>query len=231
MAPFGASRAGLMSVAADDIPDSAVAHGVASDYDGSQWVASIGPNIEDLNGDPSKESVTANEESFDVVRYNGSDDISQTTDLSISTGPSTAPQAFIYVARLRDIQDAFPRMIDGGEREWEHYHRDDGDNNEHNILSDSNNVTSSTSADTDLHVWCVEGTTNPTFRLIEDNASGTTLASDNVTWDSLTGITLGGRADNSSYAPVDIAEYTVLASHSTEERDGEISRLMDKYGI
>jgi hypothetical protein len=214
------------------ILDSAVAHGVATDYDGTQWVADVGPNVPDADGDPSKTSVTANDTTFDVVRYDGTDDYSQTTNFSPSTGPNTADQAVIYVVRFRTIEDSFPKIFDGGVlSEFAHSHLDDSNNNVHRINSGGDAYSSSQSADTNWHVYCIEGTTANEFRLIEDSTNGSTIISASQTWSDLTGITFANRADDEIHGSIDMAEYTILADHSTDDRDTEIGRLLNKYNI
>ena len=72
MAPFGASRAGLMSVAEDDIPDSVVYQYDARTYDGSDtWTDDVGNQNMTIVGSPTKSTLS---DGSDSISGDGVDD-------------------------------------------------------------------------------------------------------------------------------------------------------------
>jgi len=208
------------------IPDSAIAHAVASDYDGSKWVADVGPDLPDDGGDPSQTSVTANSVTFDVVRYDESNgDYSSTTSLSTTGDPICA----IYVVQMRS-ETEFAHYIDGGSSdEFSHLLGRQADGLPHRIISGSTDVKGD-DADANFHVFCLEGD-GSTLRLIRDDPTNGAILSGNNGFSDLTGLTLVARADGVDKSNTDFAEYTVLENHTTQERDDEMNRLGEKYNI
>ena len=71
MAPFGASRAGLMSVAVDDIPDSVVVRNLMDEGSGTTAADAIGSNDLSLSG-PTWQSGIGNGDFY--LDFDGSDD-------------------------------------------------------------------------------------------------------------------------------------------------------------
>jgi len=227
----GRLRDGLRNVSTcvSVIPDSAIAHAVASDYDGSQWVADIGPDIPDAgSGSPTKTEITANSQSIDVVRYSRSDGgYSQTTNLSVSTGP----QAIIYVVKNRSpdgLTSPNPYYIDDSTADsFTHLLDSRAPGDPHWIFSSAGANTTGDDVDSNLHVFCLEGD-GSTMRLYRD---GNVILSDNSGFNLLSGLTLAAKGDGTGISDLDIAEYTVLADYPAQDRDDEINRLINKYGI
>jgi len=214
------------------IPDSAVAHGVASDYDGSKWVADVGPDIPDNSGNPTQTSVTNNGETFDVVRYDGSNDNSKTGNFAPSTGPNTSNQQFIFSFRLRSVVDDFPQFVDGGaEDEFAVFHRHNFDNNNLQGRSDNAQTPQGPSADNNWHIACLEATTTDDLRLLLDSGGNVVTSTSASDWSSMSGITLGSAGDSTKPSTIDIHEYTILEGGTATERDSEINRQANNVGI
>jgi len=209
------------------IPDSAVNHAVAADYDGSKWVSDIGPNLPDEGGDPVQKTKTYRNQSVEVVEYTDGSDYSQN---SLAVDGS---YCFIYVAAVRkpDASD-FHRFMDGGSPDsFSHFKRD---NDTHKIATNSFNVTGTDGeVDGDLNVYALEivGDGTGEFRLFENGTSSPIISADANSVESLSGFTLNAKAGGNDIAPHDYAEVTVLEDHPAEDRDAEVSRLLTKYNI
>ena len=100
MAPFGASRAGLMSVAADDIPDSAVAH-----YDATQEDFSDGGSVSTLTDfSGSNNDATGGTPTFLVDQRNGNAvfDFDSDDQLDSSTPDFAQPYSGVIAVQAND---------------------------------------------------------------------------------------------------------------------------------
>jgi hypothetical protein len=215
------------------IPDTAVANAKASDYDGSKWVANIGPDLPDGNGDPATNSVTIGGESFTAVRYDGSnEEFSHSNDSGFALNGDPLAIIITLIDNTPDKSE-FQYYIDGGSSDEFVAGKNDQAGSPLRLVS-GDISTSGDDADSNAHTFCVE-TDGSDARLLRD---GTAVLSGTGTPDDLTGFTINGRGDdgglgdsNVTYTDLDALEYTILENHSQKERDNEINRQMSKYNI
>jgi len=200
------------------IPDTVVANASASEYDGSQWVANIGPNIPDASGNPSQVAGVINGEP--VVRYDGSSDVSQTT----TTLATTEPFAVVFTAAQRSTGNA-NYLIDGGSKDNLAIQEADG---EYFLQRGESNGGGVGSTDTDFHVFALIGQSNGEIKLIKD---GNEFAAQSASSADLSGLTLGSDGNLSGNEDMDFAEYTVLEDYPASDLNSEIQRQADKFGI
>jgi hypothetical protein len=219
-------RTGAGDVLFSAIPDSVVANGRASEYDGSQWVADIGPNLPDAGGNPAQKQITENSTTFDVVEYQRSNgDFSETTNISLSGDP----QAVILAFKQRTPNSGNnEHALDGPSANQFTYLNSSSTN--HRVISGSSDAAGG-SPNSDFFVGTIEGDGSTLRFIINDNTSSP-LLSDSNGFDNLTGLRLGRQGGGSgSFANVDIAEYTVLENHTDSDRNQEIDRQMKKFGL
>jgi len=209
-------------VNADTIPDSAILNAKGTDYDGSKWVSNIGGDIPDAGGSPTQDTVTANNETYDVVSYDG-DDYSQNSNLSTSS----TKHAIIYTVSAD--------TVDTGDNE---YWIDGGNNNEFAVLMDNTSTqpyligmsssftTGPDDETTDWFTYCLERE-GDTQRLLRN---GTNIVNHSPGGVTLSGLTLMARFDGTNPHKADWAEVTVLEGQTQQERDSEIARQRSIYG-
>jgi hypothetical protein len=209
------------------IPDSAVFNVKARNYDGSKYVANIGPDLPDAQGDPTTTTVSIGGEDFTAVRYDNSNpDASQTTT-QIATGdpialvysvanrsPDTSPQHYVDT----DADDDFAHLLQS----------DTGD--PHRIFSNAFNVdVRGDDADSAFHTFAyVIGSSNGGTL----DRDGTNILSDGSASDpSLDGFTLAARGDLANPTDLDVLEVTALDNPSSSDIDDEVSRQRSEYNI
>jgi len=209
---------GNVLFSAGAIPDTVVANASASEYDGSQWVANIGPNIPDASGNPSQVAGVINGEP--VVRYDGSSDVSQTT----TTLATTEPFAVVFTAAQRSTGNP-NYLIDGGSKDNLAIQEANG---EYFLQRGGSNGGGVGSVDANSHVFALTGSNTDQIQLIKD---GSKLPAQTAASADLSGLTLGADGNLSRNEDLDVAEYSVLEDYPASDLNSEIQRQADKFGI
>jgi len=215
--------------AGPDIPGSAVFNIKAQNYDdaNNKYVSTIGPDLPDVQGNPSTTIVTIGGQNFTVVRYNrGNSDASQTTT-QIATGD---PIALVYSVAMRDPNTAPQHYLDTDSKDNFAHLLDSRAGDPHRILSNQYGVSvRGDDADSAFHTFAyVIGTVNGGTL----DRDGTNILSDGSASDpSLDGFTLGARGDLQNHSGLDVLEVTALDSPSTSDISQEVSRQRGVYNI
>jgi len=220
MAPIGGVRAGYLSAGKDAIPDSATLNVKAEDYDSTnnEFVANIGPNIPDAGGNPSV--LTDDLNGFDAVKYDGSDDYSQTTT-SIATTDNIAVVATFAISNLDDNGICF--NADGNT--W--FLNDDGGGDDWGIKQDTQ-LNVNYGHDTNYHTYSY-GVINETQFFEEDG--GRKGSVNNVTTvNDYDGFTIGAIGSGGFYKEMRLVETTVMDGSTSTDLTDEISRQRSEYG-
>jgi hypothetical protein len=202
------------------IPDTAVLHSTAADYDGSKWVDQVGSNnVPDAQGDPSVVSDQIN--GYPAVYYDGGDISQTTTDVA-----SSDPISVIFTARVRS-PGGDAGLIDGGSGNAFHI-RDLSGNEDHRLYRGGSAKLIAEPFDSNWHVWALTGTNGTDLALDID---GSNISSGALSSNILDGLTFAGDGDVVRAQEMDWAEFTVLENHTTAEKDEEVQRQANKYGI
>lgn len=205
------------------IPDSTVLNARASDYDGSTFQSNIGPNIPDANGSPTLVSGDIN--GYDAVDYDGTDDSSQTTT-SLST---TDPKAIIFTAAINTDNNGGVAIDSDSDLAFA---LNDDSSSDWNLFRGGTNGggLSSGTFDSNYHVYAMVGRNGSDIELEID---GTLEGSTSASTADLTGLTIGDRGalGQNNFEDINLAEITVLDNFATGDKDEEIQRQADKFGI
>jgi len=215
-------RTGAGDVLFSGIPASAVLNAVAGSYDASKskWVANIGPDIPDAAGNPSTTSNALN--GFDAVSYDGESDISQLTQ-SLS---STDPKAVVFTAAIFSLDDNGVPV--DAKTDLKFGLNDDTDDDWALFRGGTTHEINQAIHNTSFHTYSLNGQNSDEIGLdIDGIQQGSATASDGT----LDGLTIGGAGALRLEKEMDIAEITVLDGYSSGEKDSEISRQMNKYGL
>jgi len=204
--------------AGPDIPASAVLNLVASDYSGSTWIANIGADVADFQGNPTQTTDTNGGKTFDVVNYPGNDG---SQDTSFSTSGTFA---IICAFRFTSFNGTFNVVFDGGSQEEAQFLSQNPDYRIH--FDGGPGVNSAPLVDTNFHTAALESRSGG--RLLID---GNQVINYGSGGSGLSGITIGINPLNGAPAEMHMAELTVLENHTQTERDDEISRLSSEYNI
>ena len=222
MAPFGASRAGLMSVAEDDIPDSddLQAHYDFSEEDGSMPVSDLSGNGVDLdNGSYSGVGTEIN--GVQAGRFDR-DIIYNHTDLNIPK-PSTTFVVFEIVS-----SDAGDRYFDAGDpNDNSLFHSID---DEYTFGMDGNNSLASVAVEPtagDIKLLAAYGDEDEQrLDIFPDDETGTGPG-----WTgNQSGITVGGRGDLDNESDIKVGEILVYDGYKTDIADDVRSYIENKWG-
>jgi len=210
-----------------EIPDSVVLNVTASDYDpaNNKYVANIGPDVPDAGGDPTKTTDTvAGSSGVDVVDYDGSDDYSQTTQIS-STNDVIA---IVWTGKVKTTNNN-DFYVDGGSL-LELSMNDDDTADGWRLFRGGSNfaVSNSGSVKTDYVTYSLIGRNGNEVGLKINNNLVAGFAT-GQSFQQLTGATIGGRADG-SVAGSKFIEYSVIDSGTIADVDAEASRQGSKYG-
>ena len=211
-----------------DIPDSVVLNIKASDYDSTnnKYVANIGPDVPDVGGNPTKTTDTvAGSSDVAVVDYDGSDDYSQTTNIS-STDDVIA---VVWTGKTKTANNnGF--QIDGGSDLEFAMNDDNSDDGWRLFRGGSNQATDNEGSVTTDYV---------TYSLIGKNENEIGLKVNNnliagfATGESaseLSGTTIGGRADGDNLDAMKMVEMSVITEGSEQDADDEAARQGSEYG-
>lgn len=208
------------------IPDSTVANAIATDYDGSKWVANIGPDVTDAGGNPTKQNKTYRSNSIDVVKYKKSN--SDYSQINQSVGTKYC-LVITLASRSTGITDWLFDGDGGGGISFGVHHS----SGSYRIRADGIDETGGT-ADNNLHTFALEysGTGTDEFRFFKDSTSAL-ISGTPSSVPSHSNIFLNQRGDENadSEGDNDIREFTLLENHSTSDRDKEINRQMEKHNI
>lgn len=215
-----------------DIPNSVVVNAVASNYNGSKWVADIGPDLPDISGNPSKANVDINGDTVTVVRYNsGNNDASRSTASGYSLSSNSQAIVYTVINRVPEPSD-YRYYVDGGESDEFTHNLDGGESGRpHRIRSiDSGVDITGNDADSEPHTFALEGN-GDTFRLLRDKNE--IIKDTNSGFDSLSGFSLSVRGDgNLNYSSsLDVVEYSILDNHTNHDLESEIDRQMTNHNI
>ena len=226
MAPFGASRAGLMSVAEDDIPDSAIYQWDATELslsDGdsvSSWTDEIGEL--ELTG-----AATYRDDGINgvaAVEFDGTDD---TLDSAIDS--ETQPYEIILVAFTNETSstdgagflgwDSNDGFVVGGR----------GSGGIDALRSDGDDELQGDATDTDAHIWSAQFDGSESTIRRDGSDANTGSAGTGPIENSFA---LGSIDDGTNYLNGRIGEVLIYDSVlSASERGDEEDRLAEKWGI
>jgi len=208
------------------LPNSTVLNITGESYDeaANQYVANIGPDVGDASGDPSKVTNAIN--GFAGVKYDGSNDASQTTAFS-----TTADPIAIIVTGSEDTDDDNGIMVDGASSIEFAMNDDNGGDGYKTFRNPSNPGAQSNqgTSDTNFHVFALIGRNGDDIELQRDGSSLVPLNDQGSS--QLSGLTVGARGDIANFNDCTVAEVTVLDSFSQGDIDTEVQRQGDKYGI
>jgi hypothetical protein len=208
------------------IPNSAVLNITGESYDESanQYVANIGPNVADASGDPSKVTNAIN--GFAGVKYDGSNDASQTKAFSTTTDPIA-----IILTASEDTDDDNGIMVDGGSALELAMNDDNGADGYKTFrtFNDAGAQSNQGTSDTNPHVFALIGRNGDDIELQADGSSLVPLNDQGSS--QLSGLTVGARGDIVNFNDCTVAEVTVLDSFSGGDLNTEVQRQGDKYGI
>ena len=233
--PFGASRAGLMSVAADDIPDSDDLHAyydatelnLSDDDSVSTWTEETG-NENDLTQETSDNQPTFKTEIINgnsVIRHDGD------SDFLITTFQSTLQQALdvFIVAQKRSVgtDDRQRLFASDTADEVEYFSGNDSEGNNWAINA-GERLDSTTNEDTDPHIFHVKlNGTESIMRL-----DGSQIASGDVGANNLGGLTTAARGSGDvEHGDFDHGEILLYPDRTTSQIESVESYLADKWGI
>ena len=225
MAPFGASRAGLMSVAEDDIPDSVEYQWVGGDYDESEgeWTDRLSNiTLTDDEGSPTLESDQINGEP--AVRYDGGEQ-------SISNSNALDEDAPLTVFIVSDLKNnETDDMFWGDVDDLQTFFQDEGGGFYRLRVNDNSLETTDRPAEQGWQIReaVLGGSGDEIIR-----ESGEELESDDISSAGLSGFIISGRSegDTSRMLEQDVAEVTILVDPTEDETTQERERLSSKYGI
>lgn len=220
----GLSKPSVSASVGPAIPDSAVLYAEASDYDGSQWVSQVGPNIPDQNGNPETKTKTYRSQDTTVVEYSdGNSEWSQTTNLSLSN----SKQAVIAVIAQKSVDSAGNNhaFFDGGAQD-EFLALDA--KTEWRMISGDIDIRAD-STDTILNILLLERNGSDLDLFVNDMSNPLLSATGNL--DDITGLTLNANASGRINGDNDIAMVEVLEDYSDSELSDETSRLKSEYNI
>jgi hypothetical protein len=210
-----------------DIPDSVVLNVTASDYDSTnnEYVANIGPNVPDEAGNPTKTTDTvAGTSDVDVVDYDGTDDYSQTTQISTSSDVI----AIVWTGKVKTANDnGF--YVDGGSLLELTMNDDDTTDGWRLFRGGSNQaVNNSGSVTTDYATYSLIGRNGNEVGLKVNN----NLVAGFATGESaqqLTGATIGARGDG-AVAGSRFVEYSIIDGGTIADVDAEATRQGSVHG-
>jgi len=216
-------RTGAGDVVFSARPDSVVLNATGENYDGSQFVSTIGPNIPDINGNPSIVADDLN--GFDAVQYQKSNNDESETTTTIATSTSIAIVSTFKKLNRDDNANVFDDPAgsltfglndDSAGRDWIAFIAD-------TTGTQQKLKANFTSSDTNYHTYAY-GIGSELFF----SQDGDRKAVDaNVTASNpLNGINI---AD--SNANMSLVEISVLDGFATSELANEISRQRNKYGL
>lgn len=226
--PIGINRGARISQISDsgggDIPDSAVHHVKSEDYDSAnnEWVAQVGPNLQDFNGNPTVNTSTFNGVSVDPVQYRG-----ESSKVTAGTGPYPLSNdyALVYTAKQQEIASVTQFYFDSNTSVS---HSDnEGSNHRANCGDiDSQSGTPEISAEVfgferdgdTLNLYKTD-TTNPII-----SATGDNLA-------PLDGFVLGELYGGGNSLDVDFLELVVLDNHTQTELEDEMARQKELINL
>lgn len=211
----------LLTDAPSPIPDSAVLNLVAKDFTSTSWDSTIGDYSLSTVGDPQTLSDELN--GYDAVRYDGTDDKSETaTDVA-----GTDPIVIIITAKVRDTSGIY-FMVDGDSDRAIAFNTDDSTSSWDTHRGGTTASDDIGSLDTNWHVFALIGQNSDEVNLeIDGSAIGGGVGNSNI----LDGLTIADRGSGGNEAPLDITELTVLENYASGDKDDEINRQADKYGI
>ena len=223
--PLGASRAGLMSVGEDAIPDSAVAR-----YDPRQESTGSVSSISDqIGGNDLTGSGSVVDDGINGVQSFDTDD-DENWDISQSDFTVERDWAINFVVELPAT--ATNNMLLGNNDDDNElvYWQDDDSGNWNVRWGDDGSVETGSSS-----------TTNPfvgTFRAFGSSGGETLInnstdidATNNDGVDDLLGFSLGSRADGDLQIDAKFGEVVIYDNPSESDLEDEVERLADDYGI
>jgi hypothetical protein len=204
----------------------------ASDYDTSnnKYVAKKGPDVPDLNGDPTLVSDELN--GYPAVDYSTSA-TSQTDQFATSSDPI----AIIWVGRTSSKNDnGIP--LDGGSVLELAVNDDNSKDGWRTFRGGSQGSDNAGSVDTDYHIYGLIGQTDGSGNAeVGFEVDGSVVAPlTDASASQLSGITIGGRGDSTSSSTTNgdscrTVEVVVLNNYESGDKDSEYNRLSDKYAI
>jgi len=225
---------GLVEQQSDVTHLSSVSDPVLFVSDGSDWyvannldyvIAIPDSVVLDAGGDPTKTTDTvAGSSGVDVVDYDGSDDYSQTTQIS-STNDVIA---IVWTGKVKTTNNN-DFYVDGGSL-LELSMNDDDTADGWRLFRGGSNfaVSNSGSVKTDYVTYSLIGRNGNEVGLKINNNLVAGFAT-GQSFQQLTGATIGGRADG-SVAGSKFIEYSVIDSGTIADVDAEASRQGSKYG-
>ena len=224
--PFGASRAGLMSVAVDDIPDSEdlQIHADASDKTdvSSTWETGIGPDLSAV-GSPSIQ--TDEQNGNNAVRYDGENDGHSSGSF---TSSQTQPNHLFVVFRARetDFDATLPILATEDDTNRQDILQDESGDGEWGLNSGSNIRGGST--DTNWHIAsALFNGSNSTLRIDGTQVASGDAGSDG--WPSLTVAYLDWASGNEH--AIDVGEILGYQTDKSDIVTDIESYLNDKWAV
>lgn len=208
------------------IPDSGLVH--RYDWSDGATTTSTVPDLvgsDDLTGSFTDLNATIN--GLQAGTFDGSGDV---VDVTFASSISQPYEVFI-VGRLRSTAGggSFPTLLDGGSND-ESAIRNNGTNNDHDFIVNTNGMSGAASANTNARVWSLlsksSGSTSEGF------VDGTQDATGDLGTTSLTGTSVGARPDNSRNAPIDVGEVLIYDQEQSDPTRNDIEQyLADKWGV
>ena len=214
-----------VSVGIDEIPDSVVAQYDATEEPSTGSVTSIDDLIGSLNlsGDCSVISNGIND--LQTYRFDGSQRM-LVSELIAET-PDDEPFAFAFVAQQQESTGSGNVYLDGGDTV--EFAIEDRDGDEIRIYRGGGwDGDPTDSATNDPHLFVLEGYDDNRIRLERDGEEVVDRSNDSL---DLTGITLGGRADDSDprSIEIDFGQIEILVGFSQDDINAVKERLQEKW--
>jgi len=208
------------------IPDSVVLNVRASDYDSTnnKYVANIGPDVPDGGGNPTKTTDTvAGTTGVDVVDYDGTNDYSQTTQIS-STNDVIA---IVWTGSdLTANDNDFP--VDGASINELSMNDDNTKDGWRLFRGNSQAVANSGAVTTDYATYSLIGRNDNEIGLKVNNTLIAGFSSGSSS--ELSGATIGARGDGLGNADSRFVEYSVLTEATIADVDSEAARQGNVHG-